>query len=263
VELKELGGNVGVARGRNIATRMGSARIVVTLDNDAVFGDRQTLSRVVQRFEHDPNLGAVAFRIINYYTRQDDEMCWDYPRVPTSHANQEFLVTRFIGAGNAIRREAFIAAGEYDETLFFGGEERDLSYRMVNLGYRIKYVPELSVLHRVDPEARVRWNEGRYYYFVRNGLYTDYKFGMPVWRLARTAVASIVKGAYNGLLAQALRAVMDATIMAVKFSHSHKRTSIYRLRKDAQDYIDTHERRGQEGVWIRVRRQFAKLPGSI
>ncbi|MGE5537045.1 MAG: glycosyltransferase family 2 protein [Gemmatimonas sp.] len=263
VSLKELGGNVGVARGRNIATRMGSARIVVTLDNDAIFGDSQTLARVVRRFEGEPSLGALAFRIINYYTRQDDEMCWDYPRVPTSHANQEFLVTRFIGAGNAIRREAFIAAGEYDETLFFGGEERDLSYRMVNLGYRIKYVPDLTVLHRVDPEARVRWNDGRYYYLVRNGLYTDYKFGMPFWRLARAAAASVVKGAYNGLLTQALRAVLDATLMGIRFSRSNKRTSIYKLRKDARDYIDRCERRGEESVWIRVRRHFAKLPGSV
>jgi GT2 family glycosyltransferase len=263
VTLKELGGNVGVARGRNIATRMGTARIVVTLDNDALFEDRMILARAVNRFEHDPSLGAVAFRIMNYYTRRDDEMCWDFPRVPPSQADQEFSVSRFIGAGNAIRREAFIAAGEYDETLFFGGEERDLSYRMLNLGYHIKYVPELAVLHRVDPEGRVRWNEGRYYYLVRNGLYTDYKFGMPLWRLARAAAASVVKGAYNGLLAQALRAVVDALVMSVRFSRSKKRTSIYRLRKDAREYIDTCERRGAESVWIRVRRQFVKLPGSI
>jgi GT2 family glycosyltransferase len=263
ITLKELGGNVGVARGRNIATRMGGARIIVTLDNDAIFKDCTSLARVVKRFDLDPSLGAAAFRIINYYTGEIDEMCWDFPRVPSSHADQEFLVSRFIGAGNALRREAFIAAGEYDETLFFGGEERDLSYRMLNLGYHIKYVPDLAVLHRVDPEARVHWNEGRYYYLVRNGLYTDYKFGMPLWRLARAAAASVVRGAYNGLLPQALRAVADATVMGIRFSRSHQRTSIYRLRKDAREYIDTCEHRGEESVWNRVRRQFVKLPGSV
>ena len=41
VTLKELGLNVGVARGRNIATRMGMAPYVVALDNDAVFPDTQ------------------------------------------------------------------------------------------------------------------------------------------------------------------------------------------------------------------------------
>jgi GT2 family glycosyltransferase len=205
----------------------------------------------------------VAFRIINYFTGVDDEMCWDYPDALRSQADQEFLATRFIGAGHAMRREAFIAAGEYDESLFFGGEERDLSYRILNLGYRIKYVPDLMVLHRADPEARVRWNEGRYYYLVRNGLYTDFKFGTPIWRLARAAGAIIVKGVYNGLGGQALRAVFDAAMMAAHFSRSHSRTPIYRLRKDAREYIDNCEQRGKKSVWHRVRRQFEKLPGSV
>jgi GT2 family glycosyltransferase len=262
VTLKELGCNFGVARGRNIASRMGGAPLIVALDNDAIFPDRTTLARAVYRFRNDHALGAVAFRIINYFTGVDDEMCWDYPVALKSQADQEFLATRFIGAGHAMRREAFIAAGEYDESLFFGGEERDLSYRILNLGYRIKYVPDLMVLHRADPEARVRWNEGRYYYLVRNGLYTDFKFGTPVWRLARAAAAITVKGFYNGLGGQAVRAVLDASVMAAKFARSRSRTPIYRLRKDAQDYIDACEQRGKESVWNRVRRQFDKLPGS-
>jgi GT2 family glycosyltransferase len=262
VTLKELGYNVGVARGRNIASRMGGAPLIVALDNDAIFPDRTTLARVVYRFRNDHALGAVGFRIINYFTGVDDEMCWDYPEALKSQADQEFLATRFIGAGHAMRREAFIAAGEYDESLFFGGEERDLSYRILNLGYRIKYVPDLMVLHRADPEARVRWNEGRYYYLVRNGLYTDFKFGMPVWRLTRAAAAIMVKGFYNGLGGQAARAILDAAAMAAKFSRSRSRTQIYRLRKDAQEYIDACEQRGKESVWNRVRRQFDKLPGS-
>jgi GT2 family glycosyltransferase len=263
VSLKELGCNVGVARGRNIASRMGGAPLIVALDNDAVFPDRTTLARVVQRFKEDLALGAVAFRIINYFTGVDDEMCWDYPDALRTQADQEFLATRFIGAGHAMRREAFIASGEYDESLFFGGEERDLCYRILNLGYRIKYVPGLMVLHRADPEARVRWKEGRYYYLVRNGLYTDYKFGTPVWRLLRAAAAILVKGAYNRMLSQAVRAVFDAGMMAMKFSRSHSRTPIYRLRKDAREYIDTCEHRGRASIWNRVRRQFEKLPGSI
>jgi GT2 family glycosyltransferase len=262
VTLKELGLNVGVARGRNIATRMGMAPYVVALDNDAVFPDADVLARVVRVFEQDLALGAMAFRIINFFTGQDDEMCWDYPRVPSSQADQEFMVTRFIGAGHAMRREAFIAAGEYDESLFFGGEERDLSYRILNLGYRIKYRPDLVVLHKVDPEARVRWTEGRYYYIVRNGLYTDYKFGTPLWKLARSAVAILVKGAYNRMALQALRAIFDAAVMGARFSRNGSRTPVYRLRGATRQYIDVCEHSSPESVWHRVQRQFQKLPGQ-
>jgi GT2 family glycosyltransferase len=262
VLLKELGHNVGVARGRNIASRLGGAPLIVALDNDAVFPDASMLARVVERFEDDFALGAAAFRILNYFTGKDDEMSWDYPAAFRALANHEFLATRFVGAGYAMRREAFLASGEYDESLFFGGEERDLCYRILNLGYRIKYVPELIVLHRVDPEARIRWKEGRYYYIVRNGLYTDYKFGMPFWRWSRAAAAILVKGFYNGLGGQAVRAVFDAAVMGMRFSRSRSRTSIYHLKQEARQYIDSCERRGQESVWNRVRRQFVKLPGS-
>lgn len=262
VLLKELGCNVGVARGRNLATRMGTAPYVVALDNDAVFPDQDVLRKVVNAFGYDRALGAIAFRIVNFYTGRDDEMCWDYPRVSSDYADCEFLVTRFIGAGHAIRREAFISAGEYDESLFFGGEERDLSYRILNLGYRIKYHPDLSVLHKVDPEARVRWQDGRYYFIVRNGLYTDFKFGTPLWRLARTAVAVLVKGTYNGMAGQALRAIFDAIIMGWRFTRTGSRTQIYRLRPDAKQYIYSCEHSVPESFWNRVRRQFQKLPGQ-
>lgn len=262
VVLKELGHNVGVARGRNIATHMGAAQLIVALDNDAVFADCSMLARIVERFEDDLALGAAAFRILNYFTGKDDEMSWDYPASYRAQADREFLATRFVGAGYAIRREAFIAAGEYDESLFFGGEERDLCYRVLNLGYRIKYAPDIVVLHKVDPEARIRWNEGRYYYIVRNGLYTDYKFGMPLWRWLRAAAAILTKGIYNGIGGQAVRAIFDAAVMGLRFSRSRSQTSIYRLRADARHYIDSCELRDQESFWSRVRRQFVKLPGS-
>lgn len=262
VTLRELGCNVGVARGRNIASRMGGAPYIVALDNDAVFPDQNVLVEVVRRFERDLALGAIAFRILNFFTGEDDEMCWDYPRVPRACADQEFLVSRFVGAGHAMRREAFIAAGEYDESLFFGGEERDLSYRVLNLGYRIKYIPDLLILHKVDPEVRVRWQDGRYYYIVRNGLYTDFKFGAPMWKLARTAAAVVVKGICNRMAGQAIRSIFDATVMCVRFARSRSRSPIYQLQQDAKRYIESCEHSTPESIWIRVRRQFQKLPGG-
>jgi GT2 family glycosyltransferase len=263
IRLKELGINVGVARGRNIATSMGVAPYVVTLDNDAVFSDSYVLQSVAGILKRQLTLGAIAFRIVNYMTGKDDKMCWDYPRVPSSHADREFLVTRFIGAGNAIRRQAFIGAGEYDELLFFGGEERDLSYRIINLGYQIKYSPDLVVLHKVDPEARVRWQDGRYYYIVRNGLYSDFKFGTPMWKLARTAAAIFVKGVYNGMGTQAIRAIFDASVMAIRFTKSDSLKTVYKLRNGAKQYIEACENTVSESFWHRVQQQFHKLPEQV
>lgn len=262
VILRELGRNVGVAEGRNLATALGSAPYVVALDNDAIFPDTATLARVVKRFESAPNLGALGFRILNYFTGRDDEMCWDYPRVPPSMADQEFEATRFIGAGHALRRTAFDAAGGYDAALFFAGEERDLSYRLLNLGFRIRYCPELAVLHKVDPEARVNWKAGRFYYTVRNLLYSEYKFGTPYWLILRAATLMTLKACRNGVPGQALRGVKDAIALSSRFRRNASSSRPYRLSEATRAHIRACEHVGEESLWPRIRRQFAKLPGS-
>lgn len=262
VELRELGRNVGVAAGRNIATRMGRAPYVVALDNDAVFAKPDTLAQTTKLLEVEPRLGAIAFRVRNYFTDRDDEMCWDYPEALRPQADREFFVTRFVGAGHAIRRAAFEAAGGYDDSLFFGGEERDISYRILNRGYHIRYVPSLVVRHKVDPEARVRWDSGRYYYAVRNSLYIEYKFGASGWRLARITAGALIKGAYNRLLGQSVRAVLHAVPMAVRFSRQAAAQPLHRLGEDTQAYIRRYERGAPEPIWYRLRKQFQKLPGS-
>lgn len=263
VELRELGRNVGVAAGRNIATRMGGAPYVVALDNDAVFARPDTLAETARRLDAEPRLGAIAFRIRNYFTDRDDEMCWDYPEALRAQADHEFFVTRFVGAGHAMRREAFEAAEGYDDSLFFGGEERDISYRMLNRGYLIRYIPSLAVRHKVDPEARVRWDAGRYYYAVRNSLYIEYKFGTPWRRIARMAAGAVAKGAYNGLLGQSLRAVADVVPMAARFRRQAASLPLHRLSPEARAYIQRHERVDPPApIWYRLRRPFQKLPGS-
>lgn len=263
IVLKEIGRNVGVAAGRNLASDLGSAPYIVALDNDAIFTDNLVLARVVDSFEADPTLGALAFRIFNFYTGEDDAMCWDYPEALRPYADREFEVTRYIGAGHALRRDVFYDAGRYDESLFFAGEERDLGYRIVNLGYRIKYAPHLAVRHKVLPGQRVRWDAGRYYYTVRNILYSDFKFGRSPLYLVKSVVALTLKGVFNGVGRQAARGAWDAARMAARFPRSSGDADLYRLNPEARDYIRACERIGRGGVIAGIARQFQRLPGSI
>lgn len=256
VHLEALGRNYGVAEGRNIASRLGQAPYIVGLDNDAVFADPHVLARVVERFAADPRLGAAAFRIINYYTGRDDD--WDYPLIYRDDPPKEFEATRFIGAGHALRRAAFVAAGEYDPKLFFFGEERDLSYRLLAAGYRIKFFRDFRVLHKEAREHRVRWKGERYYYCVRNTLFINYKFEMRLMRLLLAAAAFLVRGSRNGVPAQAIRGIAAATVLALRHrpgSHG----PLYRLPPDVQRYISETERPSDQSVWWRIRKQFSTL----
>ena len=262
IHLHEIGKNVGVAEGRNIASALGSAPYIVALDNDAVFKDETILAGIARRMDGEPRLGAVAFRILNFFTGRDDAMCWDYPGVPRAMADCEFMTTRFIGAGHALRRSAFESAGGYDAALFFAGEERDLSYRILNLGYMVRYSPDFAVLHKVDPTARVNWKSGRFYFTVRNVLYSDFKYGVPLWRLARSAGALTLKGFRNGCAGQALRGIKDAMQMAWRFARKG-RPAVYRLNGEVRDYIRTCEHRDDTPFMVRLRRQFDRLPEQV
>ena len=260
VELKKLGQNTGVAGGRNIATAMGNGRYVIALDSDAVFGDPATLARAVRHLDANPRLAAIGFRIENYYTGQNDDTSWDYPG---HHPDERFFSTRFVGAGHAIRRMAFEAAGGYDARLFFCQEELDLSYRMLNLGYRIEYFPDVKVRHKISPSHRVAWDQGRYFFTVRNALYSSYKFGTPLSRLGLGAAAFLARGLANGVGVAAARGLYAAIRMCAAYARSTEDKSLYRLLPETREYIGACEPWRSEPAITKMRRQFKRLPGRV
>ena len=262
VHLEILGRNLGVAGGRNAATRLGRAPCVIALDNDAIFAGEDEAARAAARLQADPGLAAIGFRILNFYSRADDETSWSYPAVLKSRSEKEFLATRFVGAGHALRRAAFEAVGGYDDSLFFCLEELDVAYRLINRGYRILYAPEVAVLHKVSPEHRVNWSGNRYYYLVRNRLYIEYKYGAAIPRLMAAAAAYVLKGLYNGVGGQAARAVRDAVGMCRRYHRAQGGRRASRLSGEARRYVFDNDLRHRGSLWRRLRLElFAKLPG--
>ena len=258
-ELNKLGKNVGVAGGRNIAARMGSAPYIVALDSDAVFADPGMLARAVVYMDTNPQLCAIGFRIVKFFNGENDATSWDYP-APGCHPDKRFATTRFIGAGHAIRRTTFEQVGAYDERLFFCGEEIDLCYRMLNTGLRIEYVPDIVIRHKVAPEHRVFWGKGRYFYTVRNSMYTKYKYGESAYRLFAAAGAFFLKGWANRIPGEALRAFKASFVMGRAFRESSDDKKVYRLSAETQSYILMCEPGRKDGMLAKLRRQFVGLP---
>jgi GT2 family glycosyltransferase len=125
-----------------------------------------------------------------------DRSSWCYPRSMLSSRFQEFEASRFVGAGHAIRRSALARTKGYDEALFFYWEELDLSYQLIEAGYRIVYDPSVIVRHKSSPEARLWWERGRFYYRARNRIYLTHKhFRRPI----------LTVGVAMGYMALALR----------------------------------------------------------
>jgi GT2 family glycosyltransferase len=121
-------------------------------------------------------------------------------------AAESFDTTTFVGAGHAIRRADFEAAGGYDDALFFCWEEYDFSLRAINMGRRIRYRGDIAVRHKVSGEHRFAWSGTRWFHFVRNRIYIEMKYGASSPSLLPRFLAYQVKGARNGVLVQGLRA---------------------------------------------------------
>jgi GT2 family glycosyltransferase len=263
VHLETLPHNLGVAGGRNIATSFGRAPYVVALDNDAIFADTGMLRRTVDYMNANPDLGAIGFQILNYFSLTNDDRSWGYPKALLSRWREEFDTTMFIGAGHALRRDVFERAGGYDDRLFFCMEEIDLCYRIINLGYGVRYVPHLKVYHKVSPEHRVSWTGDRFYYLVRNRLYHCFKYGRALPVIICFALGYMVKGFNNGVLGQSLRAARDAVAMSYRLARSSEDKSLYHLSERAMAYIHEHDISYRGNLWFRIRKEvLAKLPGT-
>lgn len=253
VFLKKLDCNIGVPAGRNLATAMGSAPIVVALDNDAVFADEDTLLQIVHRMRGDPALGALGFRVLNYYTGEDDRTSWGYSDWDWPRREQEFPTANYVGAGHALRREAFERAGGYEERLFFAWEELELGLKLLNLGYKMRYVGSICVRHKVTPEARVCWDKGRYYYTVRNRIYLYLKSGSYTERVFQHAGGFFVRALPRGLWWACLRGIGDAVKMYLTMPGDEKSRALSRLTPEVFAYLDIVNHRANYSFWDRLR----------
>jgi GT2 family glycosyltransferase len=201
--LVALDRNHGVAGGRNRGSALGHGRVIFGLDNDAEFADETTLSRAVAALDEDPTLAAIGCRILLHGRDADDLSSWGYPTRLLPRAGESFDAVTFVGAGHAIRRAAWDG---YDEALFFCWEEYEFCLRAIERGWRIRYRGDIAIRHKVSAERRVTWSGTRWFYYVRNRLYIERKWGARWPALLPRFAFYLIKGLRKGLLLQTLHA---------------------------------------------------------
>jgi GT2 family glycosyltransferase len=175
--------NLGVARGRNYAIEKSSAALLIMLDDDAVLQNKDCLNNLVAEFDTENTereKAIVSFKVLYYGSLQ-----MQINALPHKHfeeyRNKPFFETYyFAGGAHAIKRKVLKEIGNYPENFFYGMEEYDMSYRILDAGYSIVYSDKIVMLHKESPtgrrpkeeKARMMWvNKSKVAY-----KYLPYKF---------------------------------------------------------------------------------------
>ena len=151
IESKE---NLGVSRGRNFAIEQSTASILVLIDDDAEFQDMDVLESINTAVNENPNAGILAMKILYYQNKEIQINCFPHKSFEKRKNLKSFETYYFAGCGNIIQKEAFNKAGAFPTDFFYGMEEYDLSYRVIDAGYTIKYIADIVLLHKESPEGR-------------------------------------------------------------------------------------------------------------
>jgi GT2 family glycosyltransferase len=135
--------NLGVPGGRDLGIDATTTRIVGFLDDDAVLPSDASAS-ILAAFDGSPHLGAVALRLVDEHGRTSRRHA---PRAGRGEAATSGPVAYFLGGACAFRRRAYEEVGGYFTELFYGHEEIELSWRLIDAGWSIRYLAEVEVFH--------------------------------------------------------------------------------------------------------------------
>jgi GT2 family glycosyltransferase len=158
VEVVELGRNHGSVA-RNIGVGRSRTPYVAFADDDSWWA-AGAVEQVADLFDAHPRLAVLAARMLVGEEEEPDPVCALMADSPLDRADDlpGPSVLGFLACGAAVRREAYLAAGGFDDVIFFMGEEERLALDLASAGWGLAYVDTVVAHHHPspnrDPEAR-------------------------------------------------------------------------------------------------------------
>ena len=146
--------NVGVAAGRNAGVAACEGDVVLFLDDDGWYPDPGLAAHIAGRFAADPALAVLSMQVVD--PDGGPGARWHVPRLRAGDPERSSVVTTFLGGACAIRRSAYLEAGGLPDLFFYGHEETDLAWRLMDRGYRLEYDATARMCHHTLPNARHR-----------------------------------------------------------------------------------------------------------
>lgn len=164
--------NKGVAYARNRAMEAATGRYLLIIDNDIQLTD-EAVQGMEDYMDSHPEVGLAGCRLL-YPSGELQESCKPYPGVlqkirhvlsPSSSAmtyaaqiaaGEPFEPEYLIGACQMVRASVYRETGALDEHIFYGPEDCDYCIRVRKNGYKVVYLPHLSMIHHCQRKTTTR-----------------------------------------------------------------------------------------------------------
>ena len=150
VRLIESAKNLGSCA-KSLALEHVRSPYTMFLDDDS-YPRPGSVERMLDYFASDDRLGAAGFRV---HLPDGGEECSAFPGV-------------FIGCGVGLRTGALREIGGLDRDFFMQAEEYDVSFRLIQAGWRVRTFDDLHVEHLKSPQAR--YSSRTTFFDTRNNL---------------------------------------------------------------------------------------------
>jgi GT2 family glycosyltransferase len=128
--------NLGVAGGRNVGFHLASKEFIIALDDDSKI-DITDIHRVPNLFYDNPQVGLFAFNIYDPIKKENQN--------PIN--STQIDISNHHGAGFAFRKDLLKTIKGIDLDCNYGAEEFDFAIKIRSIGYKVEYLPSITVLH--------------------------------------------------------------------------------------------------------------------
>ncbi|MCU0323007.1 MAG: glycosyltransferase family 2 protein [Chitinophagaceae bacterium] len=150
--------NLGVTKGRNFALQFAKGDICIFLDDDAILQNKDALENTIECFEQsgveNRPIAIVSFKVLYYQNLAMQINALPHKKFEQYKNKSSFFTYFFAGGAHAIKRSILEEVGLLPEEFFYGMEEYDLSYRIIDKGYCIQYNDSIVMLHKESPLGR-------------------------------------------------------------------------------------------------------------
>lgn len=151
--------NLGVAGGRNFLISKAKYPYLLVLDDDIIFPGYDAIEKLVKLpeqpcYQH-PETAVITLNIFYFDSGKRQESALPHKKYRTYKDKDWFYTYYFTGAAHLMKRELFEKTGYYPEDFFYGMEEYDLSYRIIEAGYALAYDDSVKVLHKESSAGRL------------------------------------------------------------------------------------------------------------